>query len=311
MSKEKYNNKILNEYLLGLLPEDKAEEFDELSVTDDDFAGDLESAENDLIDAYLKKDLSESELARFQAYYLASPLRREKVEFAKSLQTVAGKHFEEINRPVEKQSWADFFASFGLSLRLAGAAFALLFVALIGWILLQNFNKQPEQVQNDPTPTPTQIQTPQNINSPTVSPTLTPTSTPTNSTVNQPTPTPKVEPTEKVTPTSPILATFILPLPRRDGGNLTTINIPAKTTDVAFTLPLESDDFKTYQITLKTQTGKIIRQSSKLNSQKGSLNIKIPAKLLQSTVYIFSVNGISETGESENVGDYSFRSVIQ
>ena len=89
--KTMYNNKDINAYLLGSLPAAEAEHFDELSFTDDDFADVLKTAEKDLVDAYVHGELTGAQLEKFQSYYLASPLRREKVYFANAFQDFAKK----------------------------------------------------------------------------------------------------------------------------------------------------------------------------------------------------------------------------
>jgi hypothetical protein len=71
-------------YLLGLLPEDEAERLDELSLTDDEAAWRLSAVENDLVDAYVRGELSGETLQRFNSYYLLSPIRRAKVTFAQT-----------------------------------------------------------------------------------------------------------------------------------------------------------------------------------------------------------------------------------
>ena len=52
-------------YLLGSLPEDETEQFDELSIADDQFSAQLSAVEHDLVDAYVKGELSGDMLARF------------------------------------------------------------------------------------------------------------------------------------------------------------------------------------------------------------------------------------------------------
>src|SRR6266542_2247099 len=70
-------------YLLGLLPDEEAEHVDELTVADDDVAWRVRGVENDLVDAYVRGTLDGEALARFESFYLSSPLRRAKVTFAK------------------------------------------------------------------------------------------------------------------------------------------------------------------------------------------------------------------------------------
>ena len=91
MSKPTYNNQTITEYLLGSLPEAETERFDELSITDDEFAETLKAAEKDLVDAYVQGELIGAELEQFKFHYLASPLRREKVQFAQAFQVLAEK----------------------------------------------------------------------------------------------------------------------------------------------------------------------------------------------------------------------------
>jgi len=75
----------LTQYLLGGLSERKAEQFDQLSITDDEFASRLSVVENNLVDAYVHDELSGETLQRFQSYYLSTPKRREKVKVARIL----------------------------------------------------------------------------------------------------------------------------------------------------------------------------------------------------------------------------------
>ena len=75
----------LEDYLLGLLPEAEAEQLDELSITDEEFAWQLRAAEDDLVDAYVRDGLPATTRARFEEYYLASARHRERVTFARNL----------------------------------------------------------------------------------------------------------------------------------------------------------------------------------------------------------------------------------
>jgi hypothetical protein len=80
-----YDRDRLSEYLLGALPAAEAEALDELSITDDEMAACLEAVENDLVDEYVRGELKGKRLEQFQAHYLASQRRRERVAFARSL----------------------------------------------------------------------------------------------------------------------------------------------------------------------------------------------------------------------------------
>src|SRR5580765_6197913 len=76
---------VLIRYLVGALAEPEAERLDELSIVDDEFAARLRAIENDLVDGYVRGELSGETLDLFQSNYLPSSASREKVRFAETL----------------------------------------------------------------------------------------------------------------------------------------------------------------------------------------------------------------------------------
>ena len=84
------NDELVYEYLLGSLSEEETERLDELSISDDDFAARLQSAENDLVDLYVNGALTGRQLELFKSAYLKSPARRQKAEIAKALRAHGG-----------------------------------------------------------------------------------------------------------------------------------------------------------------------------------------------------------------------------
>src|SRR6185437_6734294 len=81
MKQHAYDMRSLRAYLLGSLSDAETERYDEKSFSDDDFNDLLNSVEHDLVDAYAGGELSGDELERFRTHYLASPRRRQKVDF--------------------------------------------------------------------------------------------------------------------------------------------------------------------------------------------------------------------------------------
>src|SRR5262249_22639875 len=79
------DDSTLIRYLLGELPSDQAEPLDEQSIVDDAFVARLDAVEGDLVDAYVRNELSAQTLKRFQSFYLSSPRRVRRVEFARAL----------------------------------------------------------------------------------------------------------------------------------------------------------------------------------------------------------------------------------
>jgi hypothetical protein len=157
MNEQTYDQQAINAYLLGALSAADAERFDELSFTDDDFAAQLQAAEKDLVDAYVHGELSGSELEQFKSYYLASSLRREKVEFAQTFQIYAKKSAaaqniktlkdaEPIAGEKSQRTRGGFFSNlFGvprLSMQWGFALATLFFVFFAGWLLFENSRLQ-------------------------------------------------------------------------------------------------------------------------------------------------------------------------
>jgi hypothetical protein len=79
----------LARYLLGQLPEGEQQRIEESFFSDEEFLAELLVVEDDLIDDYVRGQLSASERERFEKFFLASPRRQQRVAFAT---TVAG-HF--------------------------------------------------------------------------------------------------------------------------------------------------------------------------------------------------------------------------
>ncbi len=150
-----YDNNLLRSYLLGALPEAETETCDELSFTDDAFVTKLQAVEDDLIDSYLQNELPGNEREQFQAYYLASPRRQEKVKFARSLQlfaerqvlaptmapTVSFASAEPVRQPIsETTSWweslRNLFTLPNLTMQW-GMAAALLLLLAGGWLFTE------------------------------------------------------------------------------------------------------------------------------------------------------------------------------
>lgn len=321
MTEREYDEKSLIEYLLGALPDEKAERFDELSFTDDDFSNDLKTTENDLIDAYLHDELRGADLERFNTYYLASPRRREKVEFAKSLQIYAGKNIA----PVAVKTSGEFVEKTGLfaSWKLfsnpffgwTAAALALVIVTVGGfWISGRLSQPEPEIVSsgaNTVTPDnslPLRNNDNATIPSETANGALPSSEIKKEKTAKTPAAessrTPKTE--KPASPPRIAVASFILAPPLR-GNGLPIVAFPRETELILMTLKTESDDYKSYQVALTDESNKKIWQSDKVKLRNAAINVSFPANLLKSRVYSLVVSGIGTGGEAEIISNYPFR----
>ncbi len=117
MSETTHNEQAMTDYLLGCLPDADAARYDEFSVADDDFAAALSVCENDLVDAYVQGELAGQVLEQFRLHYLASPLRRDKVTFAKAWQAFAERgaadvRSKDVTDGASRQGWFAALSSF-------------------------------------------------------------------------------------------------------------------------------------------------------------------------------------------------------
>lgn len=349
MEKTAYNQQKLRAYLVGALAEDEAEIFDELSFTDDSFAEELNAAEKDLVDIYVRGELAGAELENFKNHYLASPMRREKIEFAGAFQIFAEQKIAETEKEATeektKRSFGeilkglDIFGGFRYALQFGFAAAVLLLMIAGGWLwsenrrlteqageterrrerLLQREQELQKQLETEQSRTEEiadelarlreERQRLEELNR-------------------------EKEQKEQIIaeqkkaerqriqlpskqPSAPSrlnIASFILAPPLRGGSQIPNLSVPPKTDAVAAQLQLEADDYPAYRVALVNQTGQTLWQSGRLKAKKAGagkvLSVRFPAKLLKSGIYSLNVSGIGTDGAAEEISSYPIRVVL-
>lgn len=86
-ARETERDPMLRDYLLGVLPVHLQVTIDERFVEDGELHAELLATADDLIHGYLAGELSPAERERFESHFLASPRRRERLAFIRSLVT--------------------------------------------------------------------------------------------------------------------------------------------------------------------------------------------------------------------------------
>lgn len=81
------DSKEIRDYLLGSLPPERMEEIEKRILTDDAFHQEVEIMEEELLDRYAQGRISGTERLLFDRHFLASPVRKQRLEFARALQT--------------------------------------------------------------------------------------------------------------------------------------------------------------------------------------------------------------------------------
>lgn len=89
MQPEGIDEKLLIKYFPGELSEEEQVQVEDRAFADKHCLDELQAAEADLIDAYVRGDLPQSARCTFERRFLTSPQRRRKLEFARDLARVA------------------------------------------------------------------------------------------------------------------------------------------------------------------------------------------------------------------------------
>jgi hypothetical protein len=328
MSNSTDHNQVINEYLLGSLPEEERERLDELSVTSQEFAEVLSASEKDLIDAYVLGELSGLRLAQFESYYLASPIRRGRVEFAKAFQVFVKKQVDvdrsSIREPddlVRRQRRSVFstpgiFAKQRAALQWGLAIAAVTFIVAGAFLLLQNARlrqqisreqTQREELQQREKQLQTELDQ-QRAGNKAIEQEL--------AQVREE----RLRLEEKsrtsgqLPTTGPAVVSFVLTPQLRSIGQGQSVSIPSHSARVTMQLNLEPNDYQTFTVALLDQSKQqTLWRSSKVKaSSKGNdriLSVTFSADLLKPQSYALQVTGISANGQSEVLSDYPFQVV--
>ncbi|HKS39680.1 MAG TPA: hypothetical protein VJX74_03630 [Blastocatellia bacterium] len=333
-NKKTYNDQLLTSYLLGSLPEAETESLDELSITDDEFAGRLQVVENDLVDAYVRGELSGRVLEQFKSFYLLSPKRREKVRLAetflafdqravtaqaKDARTVLSQNSESNKETPKGPSAWRFFAVPRPALQWGLAVASLLILLAAGYLLVDNLRlrnqmnqaqaqarelKQREQELQD------QLSQQRSADAETakelerVRAQL--------AQVEQLIAANQQYAKEQSSSIKGNIVSFDLRPQTRGIGQVPIITVPEGTDHIALRLELEANNFPEYEVALKNSaTNQITWQSGKLKTRPaGKLSISLPARLLQPQNYTLEVTGKAQGGAAEFISSYPFRVVI-
>lgn len=132
------------EYLLGALSEEEADRLEHGFFTDDEKFQELELAEDDLIDAYVRDELTAAEQQQFREKLMTIPRIVERVDFARALAestslpipppTVAAAEVSSGVQAKPKRRW--WWKLFGSGLRLQPAFLACVVLIVIGGLAL-------------------------------------------------------------------------------------------------------------------------------------------------------------------------------
>lgn len=136
----------ISRYLLHELTETEQEEIERRYFSDPEYLALLEAVEGDLIDAYVRRDLSQAQRLRFEQYFLCTRARRERLRMAEALQQHLPQHLA--------QQAVPFPAA---RVIIAIAASLLVLAGIAAWLWTRT---APPAVVDRPLPPPPRVETP-------------------------------------------------------------------------------------------------------------------------------------------------------
>jgi len=302
-----HDDKVIARYLLGDLPEAEQTQLEEIAFSDSNYLEHVRAVEKDLVDEYARGELSGAAREAFEQRFFASEERRRQIEFARALMKVVGESPARASSDAAAIPWwgSIFFFGRGLnpSLRFALAALAL-FVVIGGvWLFKESMRSRREQAQIRP----------QSEATPGVPENATPRSTAEQRAQNNPqaTPPPANRLEGRQTGQPVVASLLLLPGTSRGVESHPHLTIAPATSMVQLRVVLESgDEYKTYDLQLRTVSGKVVRSQTGLTSHAGpggrSVVLTLPANLLTTSDYELTLNGLNEQKRSEPLGYYYF-----
>jgi cell division protein FtsB len=318
------SEKLITQYLLGELPEERQIEIEDRAFSDKEFLASITAVENDLIDEYVREELPETTRRRFETRFLASEGRRKRVEFARALVQLADEtrvtKRETITVTAASVSWRDALAAFihGLNPAARISLAAATLVVLLGgaWLItetlrLRNQLTQLQAQQNDRQTLQQQVEVERRrseelaaqLNQEKQQRAQTDESLHRLSeTVNQQTP---------ETPRPIIASLTLLPGIGRGATTQPRLVLPANATVAQLQIGIEPEEtYKSFGVDLRTVAGRPVwtRDSLPARSARGgrSIRLTLPASALIPGEYELRLKGKMDTGATEDVGFYYF-----
>ena len=325
MAADLNNEKHIARYLLGDLTEEQQVEIEDRAFADKQYLALITSVENDLIDEYVRRELSHTDQQKFESRFLASAERRKRVEFARAFARVpsaAAAPAPErivISEP-SKWSWRDSLYAFisGLNPAAKFAVVAAMLVLLVGgaWLLTETLRLRSQLTQLQAQHQTRQNELQQQVDAERrrneeLNARLTQEKQQReqsdeslrqlSETGSETTPAPR-----------PVIASLILlPGLSRGSGDKAHLVMPEDARLVRLQIGIDPEEqYKTYAVEVSTVAGRQVwtRENLAARNRRGArgVGLTLPATVLKSGEYELKLSGINESGRAEDVGFYYF-----
>ena len=325
MATEPNNETLIARYLLGELPEEQQVEIEDRAFQDKDYLASITAVENDLIDEYVRNELSETDRRKFEDRFLASTGRRKRVEFAKALTRVAPEYalIKKTALAPQAVSWRESLEAFFRSLNPVAkfAMVALILLVLVGgaWLVTETLRlrsqftrlqAEDQSRQNERQALEQQVEVQRRRNEE-----LTARLNEEKQQREQSDESLRqLSETRDATnpPSRPVVASLtFLPGISRGASDKPTLALTGDARLVRLQIGVEPEDqYKSFAADLRTAAGRRIWNRENLTARNRggarAIGLTIPATVLKPGDYELSLRGVTEGGGSEDVGFYYF-----
>ena len=305
-------------YLLGKLPDSEAALLEERYFADDDVFDEIETAEDELVDAYVRGRLSAEDRKRFEAKLARSTRLAERVEFARVLSKAASPSPVVSDQPAKASWWRNLFLfSWAPNAALSGAvAVALLLIVLGSPVLLvwlrvrdemrlvaERAAMEQQRQQLEQRLSEQQSKTNADLQA----------SRAEEARLQQELQAIKEELARTNPQPSLPASIFLYANSSRAPGSRDALTVPSTASTIQLKLVLDSDDYTAYQATIKSPDEREILKRPRLrpsrSGQARMIVLQFPSQLLSSGQYVVSVGGLTPSGTYESIADYPVRVV--
>lgn len=315
------NENLIARYLLGELSEEQQIEIEDRAFADKNYLASITAAENDLIDEYVRNELSGAERQRFEKKFLASAERRKRVEFARALAGVMSEEVASKKIVVEKtSSWREAIYAFinGLTpaARIAFVSAVPLLLIGAGYLSLETLRLRREltelrtanQTQRDAQQQALELERRRNEEL--------------NAQLNQEKQ--QREQTDESlrelseagdavnpAPRPVTVALTLLPGLSRGGANKPSLVLPEDARLVRLQIGIDPEEqYKKFAVELRTLAGRQVWTRENLNARNRrgarAVGLTLPATALKAGEYELRLQGVNDSGGAEDIGFYYF-----
>ena len=302
MRSERVEETLLIRYLLGNLTEEEQVRVEDQAFADPEYLGALQGAETDLIDAYVRGELPQTDRRAFEGRFLLSPDRRRRVEFARAFATVTDESIPVAafapRRVSAWQTFRDLIRTSNPAFRFAGALVAVVCIGGATWLVFENGSMRSrisalETQRLASEARELRLQQEQNRSQ--------------NSSAqasNRP-------PAES--PRTPLIASLALfPGLSRAEARIEQLLLPAGAQIARLDVQLDArDDYRRFRADLRTRGGRDILTLTSLRPHRSpagqAVSIDVPASAIESGEYELSLKGLTDGQAPQDIGYYYFR----